>query len=61
MLVYKLTLDILEFQMISKKKNVLGVFYGSLWVILLKGAMTFLISLKVAICKKVWETLLFSF
>ena len=39
-----LTLDILELQMKWKKKD-LGVFYGSLWVILLKGA----------ICKKIWK------
>ena len=42
-----------------QKKKVLGIIYGSLWVILLKGAMTFLISLKGAICKKVWETLIY--
>ena len=42
----------------EQKKKVLGIIYGSLWVILLKGAMTFLIFLKGAICKKVWETLL---
>ena len=42
----------------EQKKKVLGIIYGSLWVILLKGAMTFLISLKGAICKKVWETLI---
>ena len=41
----------------EQKKKVLGVICGSLWVILLKGAMTFLISLKGVICKKVWETL----
>ena len=42
----------------QKKKKLLGVVYGSFWVILLKGAMAFIISLKGAICKKVWETLL---
>ena len=36
----------------EQKKKVIGVTYGSLWVILLKGSMTFLISLKGAICKK---------
>ena len=36
----------------QKKKKILGITYGSLWVILLKGTMTFLISLKKAICKK---------
>ena len=30
MVVYKLTLDILELQMKSKKKKVLGFYYGSL-------------------------------
>ena len=40
-----LTLDILKSQMKSKKK-VLGAFYGSLRLILLKGAMDFLVSLK---------------
>ena len=80
----KLTLDILELQMKSKKqvlgvfygsletytkyswvadeeqkkKKVLCVFYRSLWVTyMLKGAIAFSNSLKVAICNKVWETL----
>ena len=57
--VYKLALDILELQMKSKKK-VLGIAYGSLLLILLKGAMAFLNSLKGAICKKVWETLMYT-
>ena len=34
------------------------IIYGNLWVILLKGAMTFWISLKGVISKKVLETLI---
>ena len=48
----KLTLDILEFRWKAKKK-VLGVFYDSLWVLFLNGAMAFFISLKGVICKNV--------
>ena len=41
----------------KEQKKCFEVFYGSLWVILLKGAIAFLISLEGAICKKVWKTL----
>ena len=54
----KLTLDILALHMKSEKEG-LKCFYGSLWVILLKRAIAFLISLKGAICKRAWETLTF--
>ena len=42
----------------SKEKS-LRCFYRSLWVILLKGAMAFLISSDGANCKKDWETLIY--
>ena len=54
------TLDIFKLQMKSKKKKASDVFYSSLWVIFLKEAMTFFISSKEVICKKVWETKLIS-
>ena len=47
----KLTQDILKLQMKNKKK--LWGFLSNL----VEGIMAFIISLKRAICKKVWETL----
>ena len=41
----------------EQKKKVLGVFYGSFLVVLLKGAMDFLISLKGAIWIKFYKIL----
>ena len=44
----------------EQKKKVLSVFYGSLWVIVLKGAIAFITSLRGATCKKVWETMVYT-
>ena len=57
--VFGVLMVVLKVELLMKSKK--SVHYGSFWVILLQGAITFLISLKGAIWKKVWETLLYKY